>query len=118
MRRIFIEDGLSVRFPGRDEEFDQGFEIGLLAAMMSSGQSSGALCIAADAVAQAQALAEKMGFRLTSAPAEDGVAEVTFTSARARPRLQLIHSRAQPETADIAEQRTGAEQPRPVLVSA
>ena len=118
MRRIFIEDGLSVRFPGRDEEFDQGFEMGILATLMSAGPSQGAVCISSETLAQAHALAERMGFRLVCEPAGDGFATVTLASRQARPRLRVVHSCAEPHGAEAVHERAGAASPRPVLVSA
>jgi hypothetical protein len=39
MRAIYIEQGLSITFPGRDQEFDHGVEIGIAIALMAAGQN-------------------------------------------------------------------------------
>jgi hypothetical protein len=39
VRRIHVEHGLSLRFTGRDEEFNEGVEIGILVGLMSSGRT-------------------------------------------------------------------------------
>ena len=97
MRRIFLEDGLNVRFPGRDEEFNQGVEIGIVATLLSSAQSRVTVWMSPDTVEQARALGEKMGFHLTARESEDGATMVTFAAGRARPQLRLVHS--QPKVA-------------------
>jgi len=39
MRHIQVEDGLRLKFPGRDETFNAGIEVGLILAQMASGRS-------------------------------------------------------------------------------
>ena len=65
MRRIHVEHGLSLRFTGRDEEFNEGVEIGILVGLMSSGLRGFTHWISPANVEQARALAEKMSYRLT-----------------------------------------------------
>ena len=93
MRHIHVEDGLSLRFPGRDEEFNEGVEIGIVAARMSTGQSCFTARVSLANIEQASSLAEKMGYRLILGPTQDTSAQVIFRTGPARPRLTLVHSR-------------------------
>lgn len=99
MRRIHVEESLSLRFPGRDEEFNEGVEIGILIVLMSSGQRGFTHWISTANVAQARALAEKMGYRLTEGGSDAELTEVILRSGRARPSLRLVHSAAQEQGA-------------------
>lgn len=90
MRRITIEEGLTLRFPGRDASFGEGVEIGVLAALMATGRAEIARVIAPGNVEQARALAEAMDYRLIeTGRATDGVA-VLLTPRAARPALRLV----------------------------
>lgn len=93
MRRIHVEEGLSLRFPGRDEDFNEGVEIGILAAFMSSGQRGFTHWISQRNVEQARAIAEKMGYRLTQGETDGELTEVIFRTGRMRPTLVLVHSK-------------------------
>ena len=95
MRRIHVEDGLSLRFPNRDQEFSEGVEIGILAVLMSSGQRGFTHWISTSNVEQARSLAEGMGYRLTEGETLGTSTEVIFRTGRARPKLTLVHSRAE-----------------------
>jgi hypothetical protein len=92
VRRIHVEDGLSLRFPGRDEEFNEGVEIGILAGLMSSGERGFTHWIAAGNIEQARSMADKMGYRLTVGETDGGLTEVIFRTGQARPKLALVHS--------------------------
>jgi hypothetical protein len=61
MRSIYVEDGLRVSFPGRDEEFDQGVEMGIAIALMAAGQDF-TVWLSADSIEQASELAARMNF--------------------------------------------------------
>ena len=93
MRRIHVEDGLSVRFPGRSEEFNEGVEIGMLAVLMSSGQRGFTRWLSPANLEQARAIADRMGYRLTAGEADGDLTEAIFRTGRARPKLTLVHSR-------------------------
>jgi hypothetical protein len=95
VRRIQVEDGLALRFPGRGEEFNEGVEIGILAAMMSSGQRGFTQWMSTDNIEQARAIAEKLGYHLTTGEVDGILTEVTFRTGRARPTLTLVHSRVE-----------------------
>ena len=93
VRRIKVEDGLSLRFPSRGEEFDEGVEIGILAVLMSSGQRGFTRWLSTTNVEQARAIAEKMGYRLTTGEIDGILTEAIFRTGLARPKLTLVHSR-------------------------
>lgn len=92
MRHIHLTDGLRLRFPGRGEDFDQGVEIGAVAALMEMEVADVSRWIAAANLEQARALAQKMGYRLVEGQTEDGWTHVTLRRGRARPQLRLVHS--------------------------
>ena len=92
MRHIQVEDGLRLKFPGRDETFNEGVEIGLLLAQMASGRSEITARFAAATLDQARILAKRMGYRV-HVVREDGVgAEVMFLTGSRRPKLTLVHA--------------------------
>lgn len=92
MRHIHLADGMRLRFPNRNAEFDLGVEIGMVAALMEMAEPAFNRRIAVENVEQIRTLAEKMGYRLCQESAEDGWAEVAFNSTRIRPKLKLVHS--------------------------
>jgi hypothetical protein len=102
MRHIHITDGLRLRFPARGEDFDLGVEIGMVAALMEAPLREFTRRISAANLEQARALAEKMGFRLSSGPVEAGWIDVTFRYGRARPSLRLVHSQPEMARSDVA----------------
>ena len=94
MRRIQVEDGLSLRFPGRGPEFDEGVEIGVLAAHLAARQAEFTLCLADSSLDQARALADRFGYRVHACPVDDGRSAMTFLTGRRRPKLTLVRSNA------------------------
>jgi hypothetical protein len=95
VRRIHVEDGLSLRFPGRQEDFNEGVEIGLLIALMTSGQDSFSRWLSTGNIDQARAIAEMMRYRMVEGAVDGTWTELTFRTGRARPKLRLVHSRAE-----------------------
>jgi hypothetical protein len=95
VRRIHVENGLSLRFPNRDKEFDEGVEIGVLAVLMSSGARSFTHWVSTANVAQVRALAEGMGYRVTEGEADGALTQVIFRTGGSRPKLTLVHSRVE-----------------------
>jgi len=94
MHHIHLAEGLRLRFPARSVDFDQGVEIGILAALMSQEVSEFSRRISKANLGQVRALAEQFGYRLIEGvPVEDCV-ELTFYSRAARPRLRVVHSGA------------------------
>lgn len=94
MRRIEIETGLSLRFPGRSAEFDEGVEIGLLAANLAMSRAEFTLHLSPATLDQARALAERFGYRVHTCSADDERIEVVFLTGRRRPKLTLVTSAA------------------------
>ena len=93
MRHIHVVPGLRLRFTGRDEAFNEGVEIGLLAARLASGIAEFTMTLAASTLDQARMLATNMGYRLHVTMNDDGAVEVMFFTGSRRPRLQLVHDK-------------------------
>lgn len=92
MRHIHLAEGLRLRFPGRDENFDQGVEIGMLAVLMDMGTREFTRWISSANLDQARALAKQLGYHAVEGAGGDGWTELVFRSGRARPQLKLVHS--------------------------
>jgi len=92
MRHIHVEEGLRLRFPGREEAFNEGVDIGLLLAHMASGQREITARLAATTLDQARVLASRMGYRVHVVVADETSAEVMFLTGSRRPKLTLVHS--------------------------
>jgi hypothetical protein len=90
MRSIYVEDGLRVSFPGRDEEFDRGVEMGIAIALMAAGQNF-TIWLSADNLEQANELAVRMNFHTVPLGADGDSREVTFRRGLRRPiHLKLV----------------------------
>ena len=92
MRRIHLTADVTLRFPERSEDFDEGVELGILAAAMEFGTSDHAW-IGRGSREQARALVEKMGFRMVEGQYEGDWIEINLQPQSARPKLKLVHSR-------------------------
>ena len=92
MRHIHLADGLRLRFPGRDKDFDEGVEIGILAVLMAGSAEELTHEISTDNLDQARALAEKMNYRLLHRPAGPGRSLVSLRLSALKPKLELVHS--------------------------
>ena len=90
VRDIEIEDGLTIRFPDRDEQFVLGVEIGMLAALMGGGARSILRRISAGNLEQARRLAPKMGYRLEVEDREGEWVYVRLNDRTVRPKLRLV----------------------------
>ena len=90
MRHIHVVPGLRLRFAGRDETFNEGVEIGLLAAQLASGIAEFTMTLAASTLDQARMLATQMGYRLHVTAMDDDAVTVMFLTGRRRPKLQLV----------------------------
>jgi hypothetical protein len=93
VREIHLDEGCRMRFPGRSMDFRDGVEIGILAALMDTRAPKIARWIAAENVDQAQALAERLGYRVTVRDGEDGWSHLTLEHGARRPVLRLVASR-------------------------
>ncbi len=94
MHHIHLAEGLKLRFPARSVDFDQGVEIGMLAAMMSQDVAEFSRRISNANLGQVRALADQFGYRLVEGEAEGDCASLTFYNRTARPRLRVVHSGA------------------------
>jgi hypothetical protein len=92
MRHIHLTEGLRIRFPGRDEEFDQGVEIGILAVLMDAGHREFSRRISTANMGQARALASQLGYVVLAGASEGATTELLFRIATARPVLKVVHS--------------------------
>jgi hypothetical protein len=92
MRQIHVEDGLSIRFPGRDEDFNEGVEIGIVAVLMAAGEGAFTRYLSTANIEQARSLAEKLGYQLVTGSCDGPSTLVTFRRGSARPKLTLVHS--------------------------
>jgi hypothetical protein len=92
MRHIHLAEGLRLRFPGRNEDFDQGVEIGMLAVLMDLGERQFSRWISMQNRDQARALAQQLGYHVLEGASDSEWIEITFRSGPARPQLKLVHS--------------------------
>lgn len=91
MRHIQAEDGLRLRFPGRDKEFNEGVEIGLLVARLARGEQAFTCLISTANVDQARAVARHFGYRVHVTAEDHGLSEVQVAVRARRPSLTLVH---------------------------
>jgi hypothetical protein len=89
MRRIYVEDGLSVSFPWRDAEFDQGVEVGIAIALMAAGQNF-TTWLSNDTIEQVKELAAKMNFHLISQQALEETTQVSLRVGSRPSHLTLV----------------------------
>lgn len=89
MRKIELVDAVRIRFPGRDEEFDDGVEIGVLAMLMANDEHIIKRRVPARQVDQILALAERFRYRVTAETAGDERL-ITLLHASQRPSLKLV----------------------------
>jgi hypothetical protein len=92
MHHIHLAEGLKLRFPARSVDFDQGVEIGMLAAMMNQDVAEFSRRISSANLGQVRALADQFGYRLVEGEAESDCVTLTFYNRTARPRLRVVHS--------------------------
>ena len=85
MRQIRVVPGLNLRFIGRDEVFNEGVEIGLLAAELASGAAEFSMTLGVGTLDQARALATGMGYRVHLVTANEATVELTFLTGSRRP---------------------------------
>lgn len=91
MTEVEVEDGLTVRFPGRESEFVEGVEIGLLLAELATGSVDVTRRIRSSNALQARELASSFGYRTVTVGDDDArVLEMHFTKRRVRPRLMVV----------------------------
>lgn len=96
MRHIQIDVGLRLRFPDRSPEFDEGVEIGVLAALMSLSAGAFSHRVSTGSLDQVRRLAPKLGYHLVIEASDGEWSDVSFQTGPERPRLTLAHSRPTP----------------------
>ncbi|KQT65924.1 MULTISPECIES: hypothetical protein [unclassified Aureimonas] len=94
MRRIEVADELKVRFPARSAEFDDGFEVGMMALLMSRREAEFTRSVSTRIVDQCIELAGKLGYHLGEREESEETVRLTFRSRRSRPKLRLVSSQA------------------------
>ena len=94
MRPIEVEDGLRLRFPGRNEDFDQGVEAGIAAVLMTVIGGEFTRPVATDNLEQLRTLAERLGYHILIGNSGAELTDVIFKTGRSRPKLTLVHSAA------------------------
>ncbi|TXM98674.1 hypothetical protein FV242_27965 [Methylobacterium sp. WL64] len=90
MRHIQIEPGLRLRFAGRDEAFNEGVEIGLLAANMAAHAGEFTATLASTTLPQARTLAGGLSYRVHVVEDDGTWAKVIFLTGSRRPKLRLV----------------------------
>ena len=90
MRHIHVEDGLRLRFAGRDEAFNEGIEVGLALAHMAAGRREFTLHLASTTLDQARVLASHMGYRIHIVQQDDAWTEVMFLTGSRQTKLKLV----------------------------
>lgn len=92
MRLIEIEEGITIRFPTRSDEFSEGFEAGLIASALTHMPLRHDARVAAGAAAPVSKLARVYGYRVIETPDGDGMVRITLLRADQRPRLTLVQT--------------------------
>ncbi len=90
MRQIQLDTNLRVRFPARTGDFDDGVEVGMLAAFMTLGQPTITRKISQSALEQLRPLAQRLHYRLIAEHATEDSLIVTLQNASIRPKLRLV----------------------------
>jgi len=90
MRHIQLEEDLRIRFPSRGAEFDEGVEIGILAALMAAGLPEISRTVASGTIEQLRCLASGLGYRIVVSGEIRGQVDVTLQSSAMRPKLRLV----------------------------
>jgi hypothetical protein len=98
MRLIEIEEGVTIRFPTRSDDFAEGFEAGMAAAALAALPLRHNARVATGAVPAIAKLARCYGYRVVQGPEEDGMVYLTLLRADTRPRLTVVHT-SEPATA-------------------
>jgi hypothetical protein len=91
MRPIQIEDGLTMRFPRRSNEFADGVVGGIIAGILSAAAPEQHQArVATQAVQHVGDLARCYGYRVVEGAEDNGMVALTLLRADARPRLRVV----------------------------
>ncbi len=91
-RQVQLDQNCALRFPGRDEDFAAGVEIGMLATLMDLGHWPIERCIHTANMDQARELAEAFEYRLVEGRSEGEWTPITLAPRSVRPKLVLVSS--------------------------
>jgi hypothetical protein len=90
VRKIEIEQDLRVRFPGRGPEFDDGVEVGIIAAHLALGVRRVERQVSASVLAQLESLARAMSYRVVVTGTAGEALDVAIERVDARPALRIV----------------------------
>lgn len=90
MRKIHLEDDLRLRFPGRTEQFDDGVEIGMVAALMALGHRNIERSISVAALETVRSVAQRLGYRVLVQDLDEELVRVTLENTACRPELRIV----------------------------
>jgi hypothetical protein len=90
MRLIEIEEGVTMRFPKRSEDFADGFEAGLVAAALTLLPRRHDATISTATVPALAKVAMCYGYRMVQAPEVNGMVHISLMRADIRPRLTVV----------------------------
>lgn len=90
MRKIEILDGVRLRFPGRDAEFDIGLEVGVVCVLIALGESLIQRELSSAAVEQLRPIAERYRYALVATATGEGMMSVSLLHWSRRPLLRIV----------------------------
>ena len=90
MRKIEILDDVRLRFPGRDQEFDLGVEVGVVSVLMAQGVQVIQRELSQAATEQLRPIAEKLRYALVATEAGEEMMHVTLSHWSRRPLLRVV----------------------------
>lgn len=90
MRLIEIEEGVSMRFPRRSEDFADGFEAGLVAAALVQLPHRHDATISAATIPALAKVATCYGYRMVQGAEINGMVRISLMRADVRPRLTVV----------------------------
>jgi len=93
MRAIHVEDGLTVTFPNRSDEFDEGVEVGIVLTLMAAGRDF-TLWVSEGALPQVRDLAGRMRFQIVTGAKDRGTQQVIFRLGPPPSPLRLVVTRS------------------------
>lgn len=92
MRSIDVEDNLRLRFPERDDHFDDGVEVGMIVSLMAMAMPRINRVVSARVIEQLRSLGARMGYRLMIEDQQADCASIALVSTGIRPTLKLVRN--------------------------
>ena len=90
MRKIEIIDDVRMRFPGRETEFNVGFEVGVISVLIAQGAPIIERQVSKDALEQLRPIAERFRYIVSAREDEDGLMSVCLARWPKRPHLRVV----------------------------